>query len=130
VTRDIQEYPGGVCGTAREAPTGSLSGDPSSGIAGTPHSEDAGGLVPSASIERDRVFVALDPVASTDQLSILIFNASVPVAILSRREVLRLKHQIDRWLNWDRATQGTPRTYRLEAKDICHRSGRHRRTGQ
>ena len=33
-------------------------------------------------------------------------------------------HQIDRWLNWDRARQGTPRTYLLEAKDICHRSGR------
>lgn len=44
-------YPGGVCGTAREAPTGSLLGDPSSSSAGTPHSEGAGGLVPSAPID-------------------------------------------------------------------------------
>lgn len=41
----------GVCGTAREAPTGSLSGDPSSSAAGTPRSEGAGGPVPSAPID-------------------------------------------------------------------------------
>lgn len=41
----------GVCGTAREAPTGSLLGDPSSSSAGTPHSEGAGGPVPSAPID-------------------------------------------------------------------------------
>ncbi|WEK43628.1 MAG: hypothetical protein P0Y64_02000 [Candidatus Sphingomonas colombiensis] len=49
---DIQEYPGGVRGTAREAPTGSSSGDPSSDAAGTPHSEGAGGIAPSAPIDR------------------------------------------------------------------------------
>lgn len=76
------------------------------------------------------VHVTLDPVASTDQLSIIISNGFVPVAILSRREVLRLKHQIERWLSWDRARQGTPRTYSLEAKDICHRTGRNKRAGK
>ncbi|WP_287459208.1 hypothetical protein [Sphingomonas sp.] len=43
-------YPG-VCGTAREAPTGSLLGDPSSSSAGTPYSKGAGGPVPSAPID-------------------------------------------------------------------------------
>lgn len=74
-----------------------------------------------------RVWVGLDPVASLDRLSLHISNdGKIPIAILSRREVLRLRHQIDRWLNWDRARQGTPRTYHMEAKDICHRTGRNR----
>lgn len=47
-----KEFPEGVCGTAREAPTGSLLGDPSSSSAGTPPSEGAGGPVPSAPIDR------------------------------------------------------------------------------
>ena len=120
------EYPG-VCGTARKAPTGSLSGDPLRVTDGTPHSEDGGaGKASPSTAASPRVFIGLDPVASTERLSFHISN-TVPVAILSRREVERLKHQIDRWLAWDRARQGTPRTYHLEAKDICHRSGRDRR---
>lgn len=36
--------------------------------------------------------------------------------LLSRNEVERLRHQLDRWLSWDASAQGKPRGYMLSAK--------------
>jgi len=53
VSANRTEYPRGVCGTARKAPTGSLLGDPLRVTDGTPDSEDGASLKGGA-VDRPR----------------------------------------------------------------------------
>lgn len=64
----------------------------------------------------DPPFLSIDPLASTDQLWVNVFTRHGN-ACLSRREVERLKHQLERWLAWDREKQGTPRTWHMRLRD-------------